>query len=63
MVSMMTRYNTAKKRKADALFLMQDVPMTPWFKLICDTFLFKWWEKIDALESEKDENTIHRLGF
>ncbi|KAI7879934.1 isopentenyl-diphosphate delta-isomerase [Lichtheimia hyalospora FSU 10163] len=46
-----------------AMMNNSDVPMTPWFKLICDTFLFKWWENMDSLESQKDENTIHRLGF
>ena len=40
-----------------------DVPMTPWFKLICNSFLFNWWSKLDTIESEKDEQTIHRLGF
>lgn len=40
-----------------------DVPMTPWFKLICNSFLFNWWAKLDTIESEKDEKTIHRLGF
>ncbi|SAM05040.1 hypothetical protein [Absidia glauca] len=46
-----------------AMFADTSVPMTPWFKLICNTFLFKWWANIDSLESQKDENTIHRLGF
>ncbi|KAI8343888.1 isopentenyl pyrophosphate isomerase [Chlamydoabsidia padenii] len=46
-----------------AMFADTSVPMTPWFKLICNTFLFKWWANIDSLESQKDEDTIHRLGF
>ncbi|CDH57321.1 isopentenyl-diphosphate delta-isomerase [Lichtheimia corymbifera JMRC:FSU:9682] len=46
-----------------AMFADPDVPMTPWFKLICNSFLFNWWAKIDTIESEKDEKTIHRLGF
>lgn len=46
-----------------AMFADASVPMTPWFKLICNTFLFKWWANIDSLESQKDERTIHRLGF
>lgn len=40
-----------------------DIPMTPWFKLICNTFLFKWWDNIDDIEKEKDVDTIHKLGF
>ncbi|CAO3596093.1 unnamed protein product [Absidia cylindrospora] len=45
------------------MFADTSVPMTPWFKLICNTFLFKWWASIDSLDGQKDENTIHRLGF
>ncbi|RGB30408.1 NUDIX hydrolase domain-like protein [Rhizophagus diaphanus] len=40
-----------------------DWKYTPWFKLICENFLFKWWEKLDDLESSKDVLTIHKLGF
>ncbi|BFZ57055.1 isopentenyl-diphosphate delta-isomerase idi1 [Savitreella phatthalungensis] len=39
---------------------------TPWFKLICETFLFTWWDKLSSpagLDACKDETTIHRLGF
>lgn len=40
-----------------------DVPMTPWFKLICNSFLFKWWDQLDTIESIEADHTIHRLGF
>ncbi|KAL1935820.1 hypothetical protein VTP01DRAFT_4960 [Rhizomucor pusillus] len=46
-----------------AMFAQPDIPMTPWFKLICNTFLFKWWDNIDDIEKEKDVDTIHKLGF
>ncbi|KAI7868238.1 isopentenyl pyrophosphate isomerase [Spinellus fusiger] len=46
-----------------AMFADPNVPMTPWFKLICNSFLFNWWTKMDTIESEKDVDTIHRLGF
>ncbi|BFZ60197.1 isopentenyl-diphosphate delta-isomerase idi1 [Saitoella coloradoensis] len=38
---------------------------TPWFKLICETFLFKWWKELeekDDLAAVKDEETIHKLA-
>lgn len=35
--------------------------LTPWFKLIVQTFLFKWWDKLDCISSQKDINTIHRM--
>lgn len=44
-------------------FFGLDVPMTPWFKLICNSFLFKWWDRLDTIESVEPDNTIHRLGF
>ncbi|KAI9265358.1 isopentenyl pyrophosphate isomerase [Helicostylum pulchrum] len=45
------------------MFADPNVPMTPWFKLICNTFLFKWWNQLDTIESVEVDNTIHRLGF
>ncbi|OZJ03833.1 hypothetical protein BZG36_04308 [Bifiguratus adelaidae] len=46
-----------------AMFADKDIPMTPWFKLICNTFLFKWWPHLDDIDSQRDEHTIHKLGF
>ena len=40
-----------------------DVPMTPWFKLICNSFLFNWWNQLDNIEDVEVDHTIHRLGF
>ncbi|ORX52512.1 Isopentenyldiphosphate isomerase [Piromyces finnis] len=36
------------------------VKLTPWFQLIVENFLYKWWDNIDNLDSQKDM-TIHRL--
>lgn len=33
---------------------------TPWFKLICETFLFEWWSNLDNLKQFEDDK-IHRL--
>uniref|UniRef100_A0A7S1V8D9 isopentenyl-diphosphate Delta-isomerase n=1 Tax=Sexangularia sp. CB-2014 TaxID=1486929 RepID=A0A7S1V8D9_9EUKA len=37
--------------------------VTPWFKLICEAWLFTWWDALiaDKLESCADRDTIHRL--
>ncbi|KAL1916312.1 uncharacterized protein VTP21DRAFT_5929 [Calcarisporiella thermophila] len=45
------------------LFDDPSVRLTPWFKLICETFLFTWWKSLDNLSGFKDPNTIHKLGF
>ncbi|KAI9303438.1 isopentenyl pyrophosphate isomerase [Cunninghamella echinulata] len=56
-------YKYVTPEELRAMFEDSSVPMTPWFKLICNTFLFKWWANIDNIEQEKDVETIHRLGF
>lgn len=37
------------------------VKITPWFKLICDKFLFKWWDSLDDLSKFVDVSKIHRM--
>ncbi|CEP15091.1 hypothetical protein [Parasitella parasitica] len=46
-----------------AMFADSSVPMTPWFKLICNSFLFKWWDQLDAIDKVEADDAIHRLGF
>lgn len=45
------------------MFKSPELTYTPWFKLICETFLFKWWDNLADLTPCKDETTIHRLGL
>ena len=55
-----TRYTTA-----DDLRKMFDDPklvFTPWFKLICNSMLFEWWEHLDnGLEKYLNETQIRRM--
>ena len=37
------------------------VLVTPWFRLICDHFLFHWWDRLKNLSSVQDHANIHRL--
>jgi len=37
------------------------VTITPWFSLIGDKFLFKWWDHVDTIEQFRDTETIHRF--
>ncbi|KAJ1920751.1 isopentenyl-diphosphate delta-isomerase idi1 [Mycoemilia scoparia] len=37
------------------------VKITPWFSLIDKTLLYKWWDNLDDIESQKDHKTIHRF--
>jgi len=36
------------------------IKLTPWFSLIVNNFLYKWWENLDHIETERDD-VIYRL--
>ncbi|MEE6467196.1 hypothetical protein FKM82_007162 [Ascaphus truei] len=38
-----------------------EIKMTPWFQLIADTFLFKWWDNLQNLKPFEDHDKIHRM--
>ncbi|KAG9276748.1 isopentenyl-diphosphate Delta-isomerase 1 [Astyanax mexicanus] len=39
----------------------KEVLITPWFSLIADTFLFKWWDNLQNLKQFMDHDRIHRM--
>jgi len=49
------------KRDEEKLFI------TPWFEIICNEFLFKWWDDLENIIKrgglEKPDNTIHRISL
>lgn len=38
-----------------------EVKITPWFKLIAETFLFKWWDNLNNLKRFIEHDKIHRM--
>lgn len=38
-----------------------EIKLTLWFKIIADTFLFKWWDNLNHLSPFVDHDKIHRL--
>lgn len=38
-----------------------EIKVTPWFRLICNNFLFKWWDNLSSLGDMKDTATIHNM--
>ncbi|OBA22221.1 Isopentenyldiphosphate isomerase [Metschnikowia bicuspidata var. bicuspidata NRRL YB-4993] len=42
------------------MFEDKNLQFTPWFKLICETFLFQWWADLKNIEQFEDKK-IHRL--
>lgn len=46
--------------------MMQDssLKFTPWFKIICDKFLFTWWDSMikgENLDKHRDTATVHKM--
>ncbi|KAL3831822.1 hypothetical protein ACJMK2_023524 [Sinanodonta woodiana] len=39
----------------------EGILMTPWFTMIVEKFLFKWWANLEKLEQFNDHKTIHRF--
>ncbi|KAH9887188.1 isopentenyl-diphosphate delta-isomerase [Xylariomycetidae sp. FL2044] len=55
-----TNYVTAAELKA--MFADRSLKFTPWFKLICESLLFEWWEHLDSgLEKYTDDQEIRRM--
>jgi len=44
------------------MFKDNRLKFTPWFKLICESMLFEWWDHLDeGLEKYTDEKEIRRM--
>ncbi|KAJ3021743.1 UNVERIFIED_CONTAM: isopentenyl-diphosphate delta-isomerase idi1 [Siphonaria sp. JEL0065] len=49
------------KAELQQMFETAGIKMTPWFRLIAENFLYKWWDNLDALPAVSEPNVIHRL--
>lgn len=38
-----------------------EIKITPWFKIIAEAFLFKWWDNLSNLSQFVDHEKIHRM--
>ena len=38
-----------------------NITLTPWFRLITNSFLFKWWDSLNDLSPHKDSR-VHKLS-
>ncbi|KAK2024188.1 isopentenyl-diphosphate delta-isomerase [Colletotrichum zoysiae] len=55
-----TQYVSADELKK--LFQDPSLKFTPWFKLICESMLFEWWQSLDnGLEKYTNEQEIRRM--
>ncbi|KAL2085983.1 hypothetical protein ACEWY4_019303 [Coilia grayii] len=58
-----TYYYVTKEELRDMLekAKRKELEITPWFSLIADTFLFKWWDNLQNLKDFKDHEKIYRM--
>lgn len=54
-----TKYVSADELKT--MFADPTLNFTPWFKLICNTMLFEWWENLSNLDKFTNETQIRRM--
>ena len=55
-----TRYVSQSDLKA--MFEDKSLKFTPWFKLICQSMLFEWWDHLDSgIEGYTGEKEIRRM--
>lgn len=40
-----------------------NLKFTPWFKLICENYLFDWWKQLDNIEEHENDDQIYRMFF
>ncbi|QLL30895.1 hypothetical protein HG536_0A07100 [Torulaspora globosa] len=43
------------------MFSDPNLKFTPWFKLICESYLFQWWEQLSDLSKVENDPRIHRM--
>jgi len=54
------RYVSAEELKT--MFNDNTLKFTPWFKLICQSMLFEWWDHLDSgLDKYLNESEIRRM--
>jgi isopentenyl-diphosphate delta-isomerase len=54
-------YKYVNEKELVQILKNEEYKFTPWFKLICDKFIFKWWPHINNLENIKDDKNIQRF--
>lgn len=55
-----TKYVTQEGLKQ--MFQDNSLTFTPWFKLICNSMLFEWWDHLnEGLDKYKGETEIRRM--
>lgn len=54
-----SKWVTAEQLKQ--MFNNPDLKFTPWFKLICESYLYEWWGQLNDLSQVENDSKIHRM--
>lgn len=54
-------YRWVNAQTLKKMFNDPEFKFTPWFKLICESYLFQWWNQLEDLSGVENDNEIHRL--
>lgn len=54
-----SKWVTAEQLKQ--MFQDPSLKFTPWFKLICESYLFEWWAQLNDLSKVENDAKIHRM--
>ncbi|KAL6945004.1 isopentenyl-diphosphate delta-isomerase idi1 [Hanseniaspora vineae] len=54
-------YKYVTAQELQKMFKDENIHFTPWFKLICESYLFKWWDELNDLSKVEGDEKIHRL--
>lgn len=55
-------YKYVTEDQLKTMFENKELKFTPWFKLICKSMLFEWWEHLnDGLEKYMNDTSIRRM--
>lgn len=44
-----------------AMFKNSKFEFTPWFRIICNSYLFPWWDQLTDLSKVENDSEIHRM--
>lgn len=50
-----------KERFQDMLKDKENYHFTPWFKIICENYLFAWWDQLNDLSKVENDTNIYRM--
>jgi len=54
-------YKYVSKEDLKEFLNTEGLKITPWFKIVVERFIYKWWDSLEDLSQFIDTQTIHRM--